>query len=149
MECPLCGKYYQGVEIPKDVGNNPTDELCPQCIADKYSSDMARLRKNRVHYYKELVVVGKGEFECSGYYDDGRLYDEEVLVNGQDVYGLLSDYVEAQIYEEICRRVVSSEIIVRCKEIEKELPDSEDPATLKLERADLDSELEKLEEAAG
>ncbi len=43
------------------------------------------------------------------------------------------------------RRVVSGDIIRRCKEIEKELPDSDDPATLRLERSELDGELEKME----
>ena len=33
----------------------------------------------------------------------------------------------------------------RCKEIEKELPDSKDPAGLRLERSELDEKLEKLE----
>ncbi|MCK4816895.1 hypothetical protein KA005_14085 [bacterium] len=142
--CPLCKKDYEGVEYPPGERNEPVG-ICPRCISDKHESDMARSRRNRVHYYKELVVIGKAEFECSGYYDDGRLWDEEVSINGQDVYGLLSDQVEAQIYEEICRRVVSSEIIVRLKEIEKELPDSKDPATLRLKRSDWEDQLEKLE----
>ncbi len=37
------------------------------------------------------------------------------------------------------------EIIRRCKEIEKELPDSDDPATLRLELSEMDGELEEME----
>ncbi len=145
MICPLCRKYYDGVEIPKELWNNPDDEWCPQCISDEYNSYLARHQAKQIHYNKELVVIGKAEFECSGYYEDGRLWDEVVEVRGIDVYGMLSDYVEAQIFAEISRRVVSGEIVRRCEEIEKELPDSDDPATLRLERSELDDELEKME----
>ncbi len=67
-------------------------------------------RSSHIYYTEELIVVDKVEFECSGYYDDGRLWDEVVEVRGIDVYGLLSGHVEAQIFAEISRRVVSQEI---------------------------------------
>ena len=149
MNCPMCKKYYEGAEVPKNVWNTPADEWCPACVSAAYKSDLARHRASQIHYHKELVTIGKGEFECSGYHQDNRLWDEEITVNGADVYGLLSPHVEAQIYEEICRRVVSGEICRRCEEIEKELPDSQDPASLRLERSELDGELKKIEEVAG
>ncbi len=144
MICPICRQYYDRVEI---LDADP--EPCPKCIDANYKAGLAMHRAAQIHYHKELVVIGKGEFECSGYYQDNCLWDEEITVNGADVYGLLSPHVEAQIYEEICRRVVSGEICRRCEEIEKELPDSQDPASLRLERSELDGELEKIEEATG
>jgi len=110
MKCKQCSEQFQW------LGDNPPEEpICPSCIDANHKHDVARARSNRVHYYKELVVIGKGEFECSGYYEDGRLWDEEITVNGVDVYGLLSDHTEAQIYEEICRRVVSDGIDKVCE----------------------------------
>ena len=110
MICPLCRKYYEGVEIPKDVWNNLDDEWCPKCVSDQYKSDEARHLAKRIYYSKELVVIGKAEFECSGYYQDNRLWDEKITINGADVYCLISDHVAAQIFAEICRRVVSGEL---------------------------------------
>ncbi len=140
MECIQCGKEFQWLS-----DDPPEEPMCAKCIDANYKHDVARHRSSHIYYTKELIVVGKAEFECSGYYEDGRLWDEVVEVRGIDVYGMLSDYVEAQIFAEISRRVVSGEIVRRCEEIEKELPDSDDPATLRLERSELDGELEKME----
>ena len=144
MKCPQCGNYYCQVEI---LDNDP--DICPACVGVNYDASIARHRASQIHYHKELVIIGKGEFECSGYYQDGRLWDEEITINGADVYGLISDHVQDEIFAEITRRVVSQEICQRCAEIEEELIDSDDPATLHLERSDLDGELEKLEGATG
>ena len=144
MICPICRQYYDRVEI---LDADP--EPCPKCIDANYKAGLAMHRAAQIHYHKELVVIGKGEFECSGYHQDNRLWDEEITINGADVYCLISDHVAAQIFAEITRRVVSGDIVRRCKEIEKELPDSDDPAGLHLERSELDGELEKIEEAAG
>ncbi len=86
MICPLCRQYYDGIEIPKELWNNPDDEWCPKCVSDQYESDEARYRVD------EIKVI-----------------------------------------------------LQRCEEIEKELPDSDDPAGLRLERSELDGQLEKLE----
>lgn len=143
MICIICG---EGVDLLYD--NPPEAFTCAKCVNYRYQSDLARARSNRIHYNKELVTIGKADFECTGYYEDQRLWDEEITINGADVYGLISDYVQAQIYEEICRRVVSSEIIVRLQKIEEQLPDSKNPAALRLKRSDWEGELEKIEEAA-
>ncbi len=63
---------------------------------------------------------------------------------------LCSECFCANFRHDIARRrrsvsVVSGGIVRRCKEIEKELPNSKDPATLRLERSELDGELEKME----
>ena len=149
MICPLCRQYYAGVEIPKDVWNNPDDEWCPKCISDQYESDVARHLAKRIYYNNELVVIGKAEFECSGYYLEGDLYDEEMKLDGREMYGmygLFSYNTSERISVEIIRRIETNIILQRCEEIERELPNSKDPARLKLERSELDGQLEKLEE---
>ena len=90
MICPMCGMYYEGVEILKDVWNNSTDEWCAGCASDQFWSDVARLARHR-----------------------------------------------------------KQRILNRLKAIEKALPDSTNLAKLRLERSELDGELEKIEEAAG
>ena len=145
MICPLCRKYYDGVEIPKELWNNPDDEWCPQCISDEYNSYLARHQAKQIHYNKELVVIGKAEFECSGYYLEGELYDEEVAMTVREMYGILNYDTLEQIAAEIIRRIETKVILRRCDEIEKELPNSKNPAKLRLERSELDGQLEKLE----
>ena len=86
MICPMCKKYYDGVEIPKDIWNNPDDSWCPACVGLVYESAVAKYKKRR--------------------------------------------------------------ILNRLQAIEKALPDSTNPAKLRLERSKLDGELEKIEEAA-
>ncbi len=146
MICPLCRQYYNGVGIPKEVWNNPDDERCPKCISDEYNSYLARHQAKQIHYNKELVIIDKAEFECSGYYLEGELYDEEVMLSGwtAGVCSFNTDTLE-RISAEIIRRIETKVILKRCDEIEKELPNSKDPARLKLERSELDDQLEKLE----
>ncbi len=145
MICPLCRQYYNGVEIPKEVWNNPDDEWCPKCISDEYNSYLARHKAKQIHYNKELVVIDGAEFECSGYYLEGELYEEEVVMTGREMYGILNHDTLGRISAEIIRRIETKVILKRCEEIEKELPKSKDPARLRLERSELDSQLEKLE----
>ncbi len=145
MICPLCRKYYAGVEIPKDVWNNPDDEWCPKCISDEYHSYLARHQAKQIHYNSELVVIGRAEFECSGYYLEDELYDEEVKFGGREMYGILDYGTLGRISVEIIRRIETKVILKRCEEIERELPNSKDPARLRLERSELDEQLEKLE----
>ncbi|HDY89951.1 MAG TPA: hypothetical protein ENH82_17755 [bacterium] len=145
MICPLCRQYYNGVEIPKERWNNPDDEWCPQCISDEYNSYLARHQAKQIHYNKELVIIGKAEFECSGYYLEGELYDEEVVMTGREMYGILNTDTLERIGAEIIRRIETKVILKRCDEIERELPNSKDPARLRLERSELDEQLEKLE----
>ena len=145
MICPMCRQYYDGVEIPKEVWNNSYDEWCPQCISDEYNSYLARHQAKQIHYNKELVVIGKAEFECSGYYLEGELYDEEVAMTGREMYGILNEDILERIGAEIIRRIETNIILQRCDEIERELPNSKDPARLRLERSELDGQLEKLE----
>ena len=145
MVCPMCRQYYNGVEIPKEVWNNPDDEWCPKCISDQYESDEARHLAKRIYYSKELVVIGKAEFECSGYYLEGDLYDEEMMLAGREMYGLLSYNTSERISIEITRRIETKAILKECEEIERALPDSKDPARLRLRRSELDGQLEKLE----
>ena len=144
MICPICRQYYDRVEI---LDADP--EPCPKCIDANYKAGLAMHRASRIHYNKELVVIGRAEFECSGYYLSGGLYDQQIILNGTRVYGLLSNYVNDRIENEIIRRVKSGAIVKRIQAIEKELPNSKDPATLRLERSELNGELEKIEEAAG
>ena len=81
MMCISCRKDFEWTaDVPY---RNP---MCPSCISDQYESDMARLRARRIHYNKELVVIGKAEFECSGYYFEGGLYDEEVTMTGREMF---------------------------------------------------------------
>lgn len=148
MKCPMCRHDYDGVELLPGEWNDPTDEWCPKCISDAYETDMIRMRAKRIKYHKELVTVGKGEFECSGYWLSGSLYDQEITCNGQDVYGLLDVYVQDAIEVELMRRIESEKLVRRCIAIEKELPDSDDPAALRLERSEIDEKLEKLEALA-
>ncbi len=145
MVCPMCRKYYFRVEVPKDVWNNFDDEWCPKCISDQYESDQARYRAKRIYYSKELVVIGRAEFECSGYYLEGDLYDEEMMLAGREMYGLLSYNMSERISIEIIRRIETKAILKECEEIEKALPTSKNPAKLRLRRSDLDGQLEKLE----
>ncbi len=141
MICPLCRKYYFRVEVP---GADP--EWCPQCISDQYESDEARYRAKRIYYNNELVVIGKAEFECSGYYLEGELYDEEIKLAGREMYGILyHDDTFERISAEIIRRIETKVILKECEEIEKALPTSKNPAKLRLRRSDLDGQLEKLE----
>ena len=153
MKCIQCGKWIDWVGFePKDP---PT---CSECIGANYDHDVARHRAKRISYHKELILiarasvagvtVGNLEVECSGYYADGDLYDQIVTINGQEVYGLLDENVQYEIEVEIIRRLESEKLVRRCIAIEKELPTSKDPATLRLERADCDSELERLEGTA-
>ncbi len=145
MICPLCRKYYDRVEIPKELWNNPDDEWCPQCISDEYNSYLARHQAKQIPYNKELVVIDKAEFECSGYYLEGELYDEEMMMAGLEMrWNLNHDTVE-RISAEIIRRIETKVILKRCEEIERELPNSKDPSRLRLERSELDSQLAKLE----
>ena len=148
MICPLCRQYYDGVEIPKELWNNPDDEWCPQCISDEYNSYLARHQAKQIPYNKELVVIDKAEFECSGYYLEGELYDEEVKFDGWEMYSLLTYKELDRISAEIIRRIETKVILKRCEEIEKELPNSKDPAKLRLERSELDEKLEALEKEA-
>ena len=145
MVCPMCRQYYAGVEIPKEVWNNPDDEWCPKCVSDQHESDKARHLAKRIYYSKELVVIGKCEYECSGYYLEGELYDEEIIMTGQEMYGILNHDTLERIGAEIIRRIETKVILKRCEEIERELPNSKDPARLRLERSELDGELEKME----
>lgn len=86
-ECPMCNKYYEGVEIPKDIWNDPDDRWCPDCVNIVYENAVAKFKKR-----------------C---------------------------------------------VLKRLTAIEKALPDSTNPAKLRLERSFLDSELEKIEEVIG
>ncbi len=142
MICPLCRKYYFRVEVE---GADP--EWCPQCISDEYNSYLARHQAKQIHYNKELVVIGKAEFECSGYYLEGELYEEEMVMTGREMYGILNHDTLERIGAEIIRRIETNIILQRCDEIERELPNSKDPSRLRLERSELDSQLEKLEAA--
>lgn len=154
MKCPQCSKYYCQVEI---LDAEP--DICPDCIRANYEAGAAKHRASQIHYYKELitldkanigrVTIGDVEVECSGYYLSNELWDQEIKINGVEVYGILDIDVQGYIEEELIRRVVSGDIVRRCEEIEVELIDSDDPATLHLERSDLDGELEKLEEVIG
>ena len=145
MICPLCRKYYFRVEIPKERWNNFDDEWCPKCISDQYESDEARYRAKQIHYDNELVVIGKAEFECSGYYLEGDLYDEEMKLAGREMYGLLNHDIFERISAEIIRRIETKVILKEIEEIERALPDSKDPAGMRLRRSDLDGQLEKME----
>lgn len=140
MICSICKRQvnYYGLDEPESF-------TCSTCIRGQYESDMARLRARRIYYNKELVVIGKAEFECSGYYLSGKLYDEEVTMKGNSMVWLLTTEILEQIGNEIIRRIETKVIFKRIEEIEQELPDSKDPATLRLERSDLDSELQALE----
>jgi len=140
MKCPLCGNNYFRVEI---AGADP--EPCSSCGDAIFEHDMARHRAKRVQFNGEIVTIGRVDFECDGYYMDGGLNDLYVKSGGQDVYGCLAYHLQKRIEDELIRRMKAQAIIRRCKEIEKELPTSKDPARLRLERADCDSELEKLE----
>ena len=154
MICPICRQYYDRVEI---LDADPVP--CPRCIDANYKAGLAMHRASRIQYHKELisidqttigrVTIGDVEVECSGYYLSNELWDQEIKINGAEVFGLLDIDVQDYIEEELIRRVVSGDIVRRCKEIENELPDSDDPAGLHLERSELDGELEKIEEATG
>ena len=139
MKC-ACGKrvYYE-------ADNPPEVFVCDECIDAEYEHSMARHRSKRVQFTGEIVTIDKVDFECDGYYMDGGLNDLYVKSGGQDVYGCLAYHLQVRIDKELIRRMKAQAIIRRCKEIEKELPTSKDPARLRLERADCDSELEKLE----
>ena len=140
MKCELCGKPFDWIaDVPF------AHPQCPLCIDAGYKHDMARHRLKRITYHKELVVIGKAEFECSGYWLAGALYEQYITVNGQDVYGLLDVYAQDKIEVELMRRIESEKLVRRCVAIEKELPDSKDPAGLRLERSEIDEKLEKLE----
>ena len=105
MKCLQCSEWFDW------NGDDPPEEpICSECISANYEAGLAMHRAAQIHYHKELVVIGKGEFECSGYHQDNRLWDEEITINGADVYCLISDHVAAQIFAEICRRVVSGEL---------------------------------------
>ena len=147
MKCPRCRNYYDGTESLPGQWNDPTDPLCPKCMNADYDSDMAIHRAKRINYYKELVVIGRAEFECTGYWLDGTLNDQEITINGTHVYGLLDTCVQDEIDTDKIRRIESEKIIKRIKAIEKALPDSDNPAGLRLVRSELDGQLEKLEVA--
>jgi len=143
MKCPSCGKYYFRVEV-----EGGEVEPCPSCIAADHEHAVAKNRARRITYHKELVVIGKGEFECSGYWLDGGLYDQVITIGDQDVYGLLDVYVQDRIEVELLRRIETEKLLRRNIAIEKELPDSDDPATLRLERSENDEKLIRLEALA-
>ncbi len=91
MKCRQCSKHFQWL------------------IDVNIKHAIARRRSSHIYYTKELVIIGEAEFECSGYYDDGRLWDEVVEVRDIDVYGLLSEHVEAVIFDEITRRMEATD----------------------------------------
>jgi len=150
MKCIICGKWVDWL-----YDNPPEEYICEQCISDGYESDLAIARAKRIHYSNELIsfdrlniaeaIIGDIEVECTGYYLSGQLWDQEIKINGHDVYGILDSDVQDMIETELIRRVKSGAIVKRCSQIEQELPDSQDPATLRLERSGLDEQLEKLE----
>jgi hypothetical protein len=123
-----------------------TDGLCPECIGDKYDSYKAQRRNKQVHFSDAIVTIGKLDFECDGYYQfPDELNDLYAKINGHDVYYQLDEHIQNQIKRELIRRTETIYIIRRCKQIEKLIATFKNPAKLRLERADLDGRLEKLE----
>ena len=146
MICPRCRRYYDGIESLPGQWNDPTDDLCPLCMKDMWNVEKAKFDNERIRFTGELVTIGEIDFECDGAFYDG-LYDLYIKVNGTDIYGLLDSDITQQIENELSDRMEKRDIIRQCKQIEKDLCWSKNPAKLRLKRSELDERLEKLEVA--